>query len=92
MKQGDGVQCSHSALTPFFMTPLFSPSLLFTTHSLQLDKGQRLLRLHCPWSTGQWTGAWSNSSNDWTLPAAQSHLDYFAPTLEDDATFWISYE
>ena len=58
----------------------------------QLERGQRLLRLHCPLPSGQWTGAWSNGSNEWSHPSMQGQISQFSASLEDDATFWISYE
>ncbi|GAX81250.1 hypothetical protein CEUSTIGMA_g8682.t1 [Chlamydomonas eustigma] len=57
-----------------------------------IPEGPLLLRLHCPWATGVWVGAWSNGSHEWQLPTMQSHQSHFAESLEDDATFWIAYE
>jgi len=57
----------------------------------QLDDGTRLLRVHCPWPSGLWHGPWSAGSYEWSAPAAQPLMPLFAATMQDDATFWISY-
>lgn len=57
----------------------------------QLDNGTQLVRLHCPWPTGLWNGPWSTGSQEWSSAAAQAQMQYFAPTLQDDATFWMTF-
>ncbi len=59
---------------------------------VQVDDRTRLLRMHCPWPSGVWHGAWSTGSHEWDAPAMAPLLPLFAPTFQDDATFWIRLE
>lgn len=48
----------------------------------------RLLRIHNPWGKGEWRGAWSDGSQEWT-PDIMRELDH---TFGDDGIFWITYD
>ncbi|PWY78339.1 putative calpain [Aspergillus heteromorphus CBS 117.55] len=50
--------------------------------------GQRLLRLRNPWGKKEWTGAWSDGSEQWT-PEWMAKLGH---KFGNDGFFWISYE
>lgn len=57
----------------------------------ELSTGQRLLKLRNPWGKGkkgQWEGAWSDGSKEFT-PEAQIELKH---KFGNDSVFWISYE
>lgn len=51
-------------------------------------KGNRLLKLRNPWGWGEWRGAWSDGSEQWT-PEWMGLLNH---RFGDDGQFWISYE
>jgi hypothetical protein len=51
-------------------------------------KGHRLLKVRNPWGEGEWRGAWSDGSEQWTAEWMQL-LDH---KFGDDGMFWISYE
>ena len=51
-------------------------------------KGQRLVKLRNPWGKGEWKGAWSDGSEQWT-PEWMTLLNH---RFGDDGMFWISYE
>ncbi|KAK7697728.1 hypothetical protein SLS64_013284 [Diaporthe eres] len=56
-----------------------------------LKDGTRLCKLRNPWGQvkkGNWEGAWSDGSKEWTTEVKQE-LDH---TFGSDSTFWISYE
>ncbi|KAJ4391702.1 hypothetical protein N0V93_005322 [Gnomoniopsis smithogilvyi] len=56
-----------------------------------LKDGTRLCKLRNPWGKikkGNWEGAWSDGSKEWTHEA-QKELNH---TFGSDSTFWISYE
>ncbi|KAG2495537.1 hypothetical protein HYH03_006480 [Edaphochlamys debaryana] len=61
-------------------------------HAGHAGDGVRLVRLHCAWPQGVWRGPWSTGSPEWEQPAMGPHLDSFAATWEDEATFWMPYE
>lgn len=50
--------------------------------------GHRLLLLKNPWGKGEWTGAWSDGSSQWT-PEWMTKLNH---RFGNDGAFWISYE
>jgi hypothetical protein len=57
----------------------------------KLSTGQRLLKLRNPWGKGKkgnWEGAWSDGSKEFT-PEAQRELNH---KFGNDSVFWISYE
>ncbi|OLN81167.1 Calpain-8 [Colletotrichum chlorophyti] len=54
--------------------------------AVELD-GQRLVLLKNPWGKGEWKGAWSDGSKEWT-PEWLQKLDH---KFGDDGAFWISY-
>ncbi|KAI1262626.1 cysteine proteinase [Xylariaceae sp. FL1019] len=49
--------------------------------------GQRLVLLKNPWGKGEWKGAWSDGSKEWTAEWLLK-LDH---RFGDDGNFWISY-
>ena len=51
-------------------------------------KGLRLLKVRNPWGEGEWRGAWSDGSEQWT-PEWMELLNH---RFGDDGQFWISYE
>lgn len=51
-------------------------------------KGHRLLKVRNPWGEGEWKGAWSDGSEQWT-PEWMELLNH---RFGDDGQFWISYE
>ncbi|KAG8156468.1 hypothetical protein KVR01_013702 [Diaporthe batatas] len=56
-----------------------------------LKDGTRLCKLRNPWGQvkkGNWEGAWSDGSKEWTTEVKQE-LDH---TFGSDSTFWISYD
>jgi len=57
----------------------------------ELSTGQRLLKLRNPWGKGKrgnWEGAWSDGSKEFT-PEAQLELNH---KFGGDTVFWISFE
>ncbi|KAL7920778.1 hypothetical protein ACQKWADRAFT_321890 [Trichoderma austrokoningii] len=62
-------------------------------HSYSIQKavdinGKRLLRLKNPWGKGEWKGAWSDGSKEWT----PEWLEKLGHRFGDDGDFWIAYE
>ncbi|KUI63270.1 Calpain-15 [Cytospora mali] len=56
-----------------------------------LKNGTRLCKLRNPWGKikkGNWEGAWSDGSKEWTTEVKEE-LDH---TFGSDSTFWISYD
>ncbi|KAK2043225.1 calpain family cysteine protease [Colletotrichum somersetense] len=49
--------------------------------------GHRLVLLKNPWGKGEWKGAWSDGSKEWT----PEWLQKLQHTFGDDGAFWISY-
>ncbi|KAI1178079.1 hypothetical protein F4777DRAFT_576384 [Nemania sp. FL0916] len=49
--------------------------------------GRRLLLLKNPWGKGEWKGAWSDGSKEWTA----EWLTKLNHRFGDDGNFWISY-
>ena len=60
---------------------------LISIHEIKDKNGQqvKLLKLRNPWGSGEWTGAWSDKSKDWTpeLRKAVGSED------KDDGAFFI---
>jgi hypothetical protein len=54
--------------------------------AVEID-GQRLVLLKNPWGKGEWKGAWSDGSKEWTA-GWLTKLDH---QFGDDGNFWISY-
>ena len=50
--------------------------------------GERLLKLRNPWGRTEWTGRWSDGSEEWT-PEWMHKLNH---KFGDDGVFWISYQ
>lgn len=66
---------------------------IYELHAYSIQKaveidGERLLRLKNPWGKGEWTGAWSDGSKEWTAEWL-TKLDH---RFGDDGDFWISYK
>ncbi|KAI1331660.1 hypothetical protein F5Y16DRAFT_358893 [Xylariaceae sp. FL0255] len=55
--------------------------------AVEID-GQRLVRLKNPWGKGEWKGAWSDGSKEWTA----EWLTKLNHRFGDDGNFWISYD
>ena len=53
----------------------------------QLSNGQRLIKMQNPWSKDVFTGAWSDSSTNWTA-ALRSEVGL---TVADDGVFWMDF-
>lgn len=56
-----------------------------------LRNGTRLCKLRNPWGKvkkGNWEGAWSDGSKEWTTEVKEE----LGHTFGSDSTFWISYE
>ena len=51
-------------------------------------KGERLCRLRNPWGEGEWKGAWSDGSEQWT----PEWMQLLGHKFGDDGMFWISYK
>lgn len=61
-------------------------------HSYSVQKaveidGKRLVRLKNPWGKGEWKGAWSDGSKEWT----PEWLQKLGHRFGDDGDFWIEY-
>ncbi|OAX81293.1 hypothetical protein ACJ72_04370 [Emergomyces africanus] len=50
--------------------------------------GQKLLRLRNPWGHKEWSGAWSDGSEQWTA----EWMNLLQHKFGNDGVFWISYE
>ncbi|KAI1500300.1 hypothetical protein F5X99DRAFT_240931 [Biscogniauxia marginata] len=55
--------------------------------AVEMD-GQRLVLLKNPWGKGEWKGAWSDGSKEWTAEWLLKLNHRFG----DDGNFWISYD
>ncbi|WQF89089.1 Putative peptidase C2, calpain, catalytic domain, papain-like cysteine peptidase superfamily [Colletotrichum destructivum] len=55
--------------------------------AVEMD-GHRLVLLKNPWGKGEWKGAWSDGSKEWT----SEWLQKLQHTFGDDGAFWISYD
>jgi hypothetical protein len=55
--------------------------------AVEID-GQQLLKLRNPWGRTEWTGRWSDGSEEWT-PEWMQKLNH---KFGDDGVFWISYK
>ena len=51
-------------------------------------RGQRLLKVRNPWGETEWSGPWSDGSEQWT-PEWMNLLEH---KFGDDGVFWISYK
>ncbi|KAI1098473.1 cysteine proteinase [Jackrogersella minutella] len=66
---------------------------IFELHAYSIMKavdidGQRLVLLKNPWGKGEWKGAWSDGSKEWTA----EWLIKLNHQFGDDGNFWISYD
>eukprot|EP00899_Mesostigma_viride_P012642 jgi/Mesvir1/21379/Mv20863-RA.1 len=56
----------------------------------EVSSGAQLLRLRNPWGKMEWTGPWSDTSDEWTRSenfGLQRELNY---EFSDDGTFWMA--
>jgi hypothetical protein len=51
-------------------------------------KGQRLLQIRNPWGKREWTGKWSDGSEQWNA----EWINLLGHKFGNDGVFWISYE
>lgn len=51
-------------------------------------QGHKLLRVRNPWGKGEWKGAWSDGSKEWT-PALKKHFQF---EFGNDGTFFMRFE
>lgn len=62
----------------------------------EINGGQtRLLRMHCPWPApgGVWHGGWAAGTAEWNSSEEAAELAAeLAVSMQDEATFWMSYE
>lgn len=58
---------------------------LFRTHKL------RLIRLRNPWGSGEWKGAWSDTSEEWKK-VSRREREKLGVTVDDDGEFWMSWD
>ncbi|XP_073407780.1 calpain-5-like [Dendrobates tinctorius] len=58
---------------------------LFRTHKL------RLIRLRNPWGSGEWTGAWSDKSEEWKK-VSRRQREKLGVTVDDDGEFWMCWD
>jgi len=58
-------------------------------HAVEIEEFQ-LVQIRNPWGKHEWTGAWSDGSEEWeTYKSIKKKLKQ---TDEDDGSFWMSYE
>ncbi|XP_048885837.1 calpain-5-like isoform X1 [Brienomyrus brachyistius] len=50
-----------------------------------------MVRLHNPWGTNDWTGAWSKGSPQWQQ-VGRSELEKMGITVRDVGEFWMEFE
>ncbi|KAH7313806.1 hypothetical protein B0I35DRAFT_435889 [Stachybotrys elegans] len=79
--------------TGVFGRGVSDPNGIIDRHAYSIQKavemdGKRLLRLKNPWGRGEWRGAWSDGSKEWT----PQWLERLGHSFGDDGEFWISYE
>lgn len=51
-------------------------------------QGHKLMRIRNPWGKGEWKGAWSDGSKEWT-PALKKHFQF---EFGNDGTFFMRFE
>ncbi|CAG8609679.1 12114_t:CDS:2, partial [Ambispora gerdemannii] len=57
----------------------------------KLKHGLLLMKLHNPWGSGEWNGAWSDDSPEWKN-VNEAERKKLALKVADDGDFWMSYE
>jgi len=56
----------------------------------ETDKFFRFVQIRNPWGTGEWTGPWSDNSEEWKkYPAVAQALGF---TGADDGAYWMQWE
>ncbi|KAG7116641.1 Calpain-8 like protein [Verticillium longisporum] len=82
--------------TELYTTDILSKEVFWKQKLLRVNQdclisfelnGERLVHLKNPWGKGEWKGAWSDGSKEWT-PEWLRQLNH---TFGDDGAFWISY-
>lgn len=54
-------------------------------------RNERLIRLRNPWGSGEWKGAWSDSSKKWASVSEEKRQE-LGLVIKEDGEFWISEE
>lgn len=54
-------------------------------------RNERLIRLRNPWGSGEWKGAWSDSSKKWASVSEDKRQE-LGLVVKEDGEFWISEE
>lgn len=79
-------------------TPKKMANGLYTGHAYSLTKvvklegtPHRLLRIRNPWGKGEWNGAWSDGSKEWSTISDQAKQE-LEMLKRDDGDFWMSFE
>lgn len=50
-----------------------------------------MIRMRNPWGEREWTGPWSDSSEEWQK-VSKSEREKLGVTVEDDGEFWMTFE
>nr|XP_033806506.1 calpain-5 [Geotrypetes seraphini] len=50
-----------------------------------------MIRMRNPWGEREWTGPWSDSSEEWQK-VSKSEREKLGVTVEDDGEFWMNFE
>uniref|UniRef100_G3MR51 Calpain catalytic domain-containing protein n=1 Tax=Amblyomma maculatum TaxID=34609 RepID=G3MR51_AMBMU len=66
-------------------------SVTGTTEINVQGKNVRLIRVRNPWGSGEWTGAWSDKSKEWTQVSEEKRKEV-GLVIKEDGEFWISEE
>lgn len=57
-----------------------------------LPNERRLVRLHCAWDIGLWTGPWRPDGPEWHTPNAAGAAALLAATHDDETMFWMPFD
>ncbi|KAE8145122.1 hypothetical protein BDV25DRAFT_165355, partial [Aspergillus avenaceus] len=90
---GCGTGLFSNWLDPSYEGPPRDRKGIFVNHSYSIMDakeidGKRLLRLRNPWGRKEWTGAWSDGSEEWT----PEWMEKLGHKFGNDGVFWISYD
>nr|XP_057935599.1 calpain-5-like isoform X2 [Doryrhamphus excisus] len=50
-----------------------------------------MVRIRNPWGQSEWTGAWSDSSDEWKQ-VSKSERDAMGVVVQDDGEFWMNFD
>uniref|UniRef100_A0A7R9V2F7 Calpain catalytic domain-containing protein n=1 Tax=Chlamydomonas euryale TaxID=1486919 RepID=A0A7R9V2F7_9CHLO len=64
----------------------------YTVLDAQVVGDLELVRLHCAWDSGLWSGPWRRGAPEWQHPAAASAAARLVATHDDEATFWMPFQ